>query len=158
MHLLKKLRLPCLMLVSMFLYQSKSFAQQTKVSGTIKNESGAPLQGASIIIYNSPNGTRTNKSGNFTIQANPSDSLFISYIGYDTAIVQAQSSLNVVLHRRGTSLSDVVVIGYGTARRKEVTGAISTVTSKDFQQGTITTPEQLIAGKVAGVSITSNGG
>ena len=84
--------------------------------------------------------------------------LVITYVGYDTAHVPAQASVQVTLHPAGASLNDVIVIGYGTAKRKDLTGSLAVVTEKDFQGGEITTPEQLIAGKVAGVSITSNGG
>ena len=66
--------------------------------------------------------------------------------------------VQVTLHPASASLNDVIVIGYGTAKRKDLTGSLAVVTEKDFQGGEITTPEQLIAGKVAGVSITSNGG
>ncbi len=135
-------------------------AQQSvvPVTGTVKNEKGQPVEAASVSIYGTGKGTVTDKSGHFSLSAPASSLLVISYIGYDTVQVGAQASLQVVLRPGGTSLNDVVVIGYGTAKRKDLTGSLAVVTEKDFQGGAITTPEQLIAGKVAGVSITSNGG
>ena len=157
MFLLKTKKLLCLLLLGCF-FHSFLFAQNITVSGTITTDAGAPLEGASVVIYNSTRGTTTNSKGTFTLSAAATDSLLVYYVGYDTAVVAVQPALSIRLHVRGNELNDVIVIGYGTARKKELTGAITTVTSKDFQQGTITTPEQLIAGKVAGVSITSNGG
>ncbi len=157
MFLLNKKKLLYLLLLSCF-FHSFLFAQNIAVSGTVTNEAGAPLERASIAVYNTSKGTLTNSKGKFTLSASPTDSLAVYFIGYDTAVVQVQPTLSIRLHVRGNELNDVIVIGYGTARKKELTGSIATVTSKDFQQGTITTPEQLIAGKVAGVSITSNGG
>jgi iron complex outermembrane receptor protein len=134
-------------------------AQQTvPVSGTVKNEKGEPVEAASVRVRHTTKGTFTDKAGAFSLTASPGDLLVISYVGYDTLQVKAGPQMQLALHPSAGSLNDVVVIGYGTQRRKELTGAISVVGQKDFQQGAITTPEQLIAGKVAGVSVTSNGG
>ncbi len=129
-----------------------------KVTGTIKNERGEPVEAASVQISGTSKGTVSDKTGTFTITASPGDMLVITYVGYDTALVKASPVVQVVLHPSGTSLSDVVVIGYGAVRKQELTGSVATVNEKDFQQGTFSTPEQMIAGKTAGVSITSNGG
>ncbi len=157
MPLMRKKRLLCLFVFTCF-FQSFVFAQIIPVTGKVTTEGGAPLEGASVFVFNTTRGTRTDRNGNFALSASATDSLLVSFVGYDTAVVRVEPTIAVTLHVRGNSLNDVIVIGYGTARKKEVTGSIATVTSKDFQQGTITTPEQLIAGKVAGVSITSNGG
>lgn len=129
-----------------------------QVTGSVKNEKGEPVDLASIKIIGTDKGTITDAKGNFTLAAPPHAQLLISHVGYDSLEVTAQASLNIILISAANTLNDVVVIGYGTQRRRELTGSVATVTSKDFQQGTITTPEQLIAGKVAGVSVTSNGG
>jgi len=147
-----------LFLCMLFLLFNSTYAQTGKINGTVKNEKGEPVEAASVQLSGTNKGALTNKAGVFSLQASPGDLLLISYIGYDTLRVKATASLNLVLHPSSSTLNDVVVIGYGTLRKKEVTGAIATVTAKDFQQGSITTPEQLIAGKVAGVSVTSNGG
>ena len=135
-------------------------AQQSPqpVSGTVKNEKGEPVEAASVRIRHSSRGTTTDKAGAFTLTASPGELLVISYVGYDTLQAKAATGLQLVLHPSSGSLNDIVIIGYGTQKRKDLTGALSVVTAKDFQGGSITTPEQLIAGKVAGVSITSNGG
>ena len=150
------------LLITLFLFSVPASAQQSaptqKVSGTVKNEKGEPIESASIQVRGSSKGTLTDKTGSFSLLVNSNDFLIISFIGYDTLLVRAQSGIHLVLRPSGGSLSDVVVIGYGTTPKKQLTGSISVVTSKDFQGGQITTPEQLIAGKVAGVSITSNGG
>jgi TonB-linked SusC/RagA family outer membrane protein len=129
-----------------------------KISGIVTNEKGEPVESASIQVSGTDKGTLTDKKGGFSLFARPTDFLTISFVGYDTLKVKAQPGLQIALHPTTGSLNDVVIIGYGTQRKKELTGAISVVTAKDFQQGAITSPDQLIAGKVAGVSITSNGG
>lgn len=128
------------------------------VSGTVKNERSEPLPAVSIKIAGTERGTVTDGQGNFSLTVPEAAMLVISSIGYDTLQVRAQPRMDIVLKLAANALNDVVVIGYGTARRKEITGSVATVTARDFQQGVITTPEQLIAGKIAGVSVTSNGG
>ncbi len=149
-----------LLVIFCFLLHSRLSAQQSqiRVNGIVKNEKGEPLEAASIQISGSARGTLSDKNGSFSLTVSAGDILLVTYTGYDTLQVRPKPVLQLVLHPSGTALNDVVVIGYGTLRRKELTGSISTVTAKDFQKGSITTPEQLIAGKVAGVSVTSNGG
>ncbi len=157
----KSLLLCFLLLATVF-----SRAQQANptVTGTVRNEKGDPMELVSVrrdpgtATSGGAGGTVTDARGQFRLQASPQDILVFSYVGYDTLRVKAASSLNIVLRVAAGSLSDVVVIGYGTTRRKLLTGSVATVAAKDFQQGVITTPEQLIAGKVAGVSVTSNSG
>jgi len=133
-------------------------APAVPVKGTVLTDKGLPVEGASVIISGTTKGAVTTSKGTFTLSA-PSDAmLIITSIGYDTARVPARADVQVTLHPSIGSLNDVVVIGYGTAKRKDLTGSLAVVDEKDFQGGEITTPEQLIAGKVAGVSITSNGG
>src|ERR1700722_10272573 len=127
-------------------------------NGTVLSDKGAPIEGASISIAASGKGTITNSKGTFTLAAPPNAILVISYVGYDTAHVMAQSTVRVTLRPSAGSLTEVIVIPYGTQQRKDLTGSLAVVSEKDFQGGEITTPEQLIAGKVAGVSITTNGG
>jgi TonB-linked outer membrane protein, SusC/RagA family len=129
-----------------------------QVSGVVKNEKGDPVELASVKISGTAKGATTDAEGRFTISAPAGATLVIMRVGYDEMQVPAQEKVSVTLLSTGATLNDVVVIGYGTTKRKELTGSIATVTAKDFQQGVITTPEQLIAGKVAGVTVTSNGG
>ena len=158
MKLLRQTLQRLLLCVCCLIYMAASAQQTTPIAGTVKNEAGAPLQSVSVKIAGTNKGTVTDAQGHFTLTVPEAALLVISYVGYDTLQVKAQSTLKITLKLAANALNDVVVIGYGTTRRKEVTGAVATVTAKDFQQGVITTPEQLIAGKVAGVSVTSNGG
>ncbi|WP_232373061.1 SusC/RagA family TonB-linked outer membrane protein [Pinibacter aurantiacus] len=131
---------------------------QTTVKGTIKNEKGEPVPSVSVKVKNAQGGTQTDMNGAFSLTVPDNATLVLSSIGYENQEIKAGSAMNITMKSLGTALTDVVVIGYGTQKKKELTGAISTVTSKDFQTGVIVTPEQLIAGKVAGVSITTAGG
>lgn len=154
---------PKLLLLSSFcclgLLQASAQEQAGPVTGTVRNEKGEPVESASVQVIHKGKGVYTGKTGTFSLLASPQDSLLISSVGYENLRAKVQAVMNLVLHpSNATVLNDVVVIGYGSAPRKELTGSVAVVTSKDFQQGSITTPEQLIAGKLAGVSITSNGG
>lgn len=128
------------------------------VKGSVTTDKGVPIEGASIVVIGTEKGTVSDIKGQFTLSASADAALLITYIGYDTVRVPVQSTLVISLHPSTSALNDVIVIGYGTAKRKDLTGSLAVVSEKDFQTGQITTPEQLIAGKVPGVSITSNGG
>ena len=129
-----------------------------RVSGTVTNEKGEPLDLTSINVSGTGQGIVSDAQGRFTLTVPANSILVISHVGYDVLQVKAVAVLLVHLNPSSGTLNDVVVIGYGTQRRRELTGSVSTVTAKDFQQGVITTPEQLIAGKIAGVSVTSGSG
>jgi TonB-linked SusC/RagA family outer membrane protein len=139
-------------------------AQTGSLAGKVLDETGQPLPGASIQIKSLNKSTSTDPNGNYRLTglANGSVTVTVSYVGYtpfDQAVtISGNTTSNIQLKPDAQKLNEVVVIGYGTAEKKNLTGSISTVSSKDFQKGTITSPEQLIQGKVAGVSITSNGG
>src|SRR5437588_11471499 len=152
-----KLLLTALLLVMAYM-EGKAQAPAILITGTIRNEKGQPIEAASVSIQGNKGGTTTDSKGNFSLNTPRGAVLLISSIGYETVRVPATGKLSIVLRSVAGSLNDVVIIGYGSVKKKEVTGSIAPVTAKDFQQGSIITPEQLIAGKVAGVSITSNGG
>jgi TonB-linked SusC/RagA family outer membrane protein len=133
-------------------------APKVTVHGTVQTDKGIPIPGASISISGSAKGAISDSKGAFTLSAPANALLIITCIDYDTAQVKPQSVVQISLHPSASFLNDVIVIPYGTAKRKDLTGSLAVVSEKDFQGGTITTPEQLIAGKVAGVSVTSNGG
>lgn len=137
-----------------------AWAQNT-ITGTVTDvKDGQPIPGVNVTIKGTNTAVQTDNSGKFKINA-PSTSVILvfSSVGYSTREVSgSQGNFAVTLVQANQQLNEVVVIGYGTARKKDLTGAVTVVTSKDFQKGAITTPEQLIAGKVAGVSITSNSG
>jgi iron complex outermembrane receptor protein len=144
----------------LFLSSIKTLAQST-VTGTVTDSATRnPLQSVSVLVKGTSAGAQTGADGKFTIAVPAgATTLVISSVGYTSQEVAIGSeNLNISLSSSSTVLTDVVVIGYGTVKKKDLTGAISTVSEKDFQKGTIVTPDQLIAGKVAGVQVISNGG
>lgn len=153
--LLRVISLPVFLLLSLF-----AFAQNKVVSGRITDASGNGLPGVSVTVKGTSRGTTTDASGSYSIAVPESaNTLVVSSVGYERREIPISgTSVNITLQTSASNLSEVVVIGYGTARKRDLTGSVASVTSKDFQKGTITTPEQLIAGKVAGVSIISNSG
>jgi len=130
------------------------------VSGTVTDASG-PLPGASVVVQGTTNGTQTDFDGNYSLSNVGSDAvLVISYIGYKTqeVAVNGRSTINIVLEEDAQALDEVVIIGYGTTTVKDATGAVTAVTSEDFNGGVISSPEQLIQGKTAGVNIQQTSG
>ncbi|MGV3538645.1 MAG: SusC/RagA family TonB-linked outer membrane protein [Rufibacter sp.] len=151
-----------LMLLSfLWLTSGVVLAQQKTISGTVRGEGGTPLVGVTVLQKGTTNATASDVNGSFTLPVTgPNPTLVLSYIGYLTqeVAVGTQSSLDVNLLTDAKALEEVVVVGYGTQRREDVTGSVATVTEEDFNRGQVTTPDQLITGRVAGVQITSNGG
>lgn len=136
-------------------------AQNRTITGKVISADGAPLADASVIVAGYKTGVRTSADGSFSITVPPgAKQLQISYVNSVTQKIDISSVSNVtaVMQSSAKALTDVVVIGYGTVSKKDLTGSVSTVSAKDFQKGSIISPLDLIAGKVAGVSVTSNGG
>lgn len=120
-----------------------------------------PLPGASVIIKGTSIGTTTDINGRYQLQVDDSEAILVfSFVGYNTQeeVVGNRSTLDVVLVEDITALQELVVVGYGQVERKDVTGAISTVGEKDFNAGVMTSPQELLLGRVAGVQVTSNDG
>jgi iron complex outermembrane receptor protein len=138
------------------------YAQERTVTGKVTDaKDGAPLAAASVVVKGSNKGVTTSADGSFAIKVpSGATALVFSYLNYASqeVVLDSKNTVNVSLAASTDQLSEVVVIGYGTSRKKDLTGSVSTVSAKDFNTGAISTPEQLIAGKVAGVSITSNNG
>jgi iron complex outermembrane receptor protein len=130
------------------------------VSGRVTDSKGTPLANVSISVDKSHKGTTTNENGEFSIQVDENAVLHFSFVGYESQSVNVggKTTLQVVLQESPLKLSDVVVVGYGSARKRDVTGAIASVSPKDFNQGIISNPVQQIEGKVAGLVITQPGG
>jgi TonB-linked SusC/RagA family outer membrane protein len=149
-------------LIMLFFLISYQLSAQTKtVTGKVVDENNKPLPGVSIVLPNSKTGTTTGNEGEFSLSLPAaSKTLSISYSGYAAQQVSVSgiSAVSVKMLPETNSLNDVVVVGYGTAKRKDVTGAITTVSSKDFVQGLVTTPTDQIQGKVAGLVITKPDG
>jgi len=137
-----------------------AYAQDKLITGRVTDASEEALPGVSISVKNKKAATISDAKGEYKIKASTGDILVFSSVGYVKIekMVSAATTLNVSLVADNTSLEEVVVVGYGTSRKKDLTGSVTSITSKDFQTGAITTPEQLISGKVPGVSIISNSG
>lgn len=135
-------------------------AQQAPTRGVVVDAKGEPIIGATIRLKsNSGVGTLTDLDGKFTLNAPKGATLLVSYVGYLSreVVVEAGKPLQIVLQEDNKSLKEVVVIGYGSMQKKDLTGSITTINDKNFQKGTISTPGELLVGKVAGVQITPNG-
>jgi iron complex outermembrane receptor protein len=149
-------------LVLLALVAQISFAQNRVITGKVTDsKDGSAVQGANVIGKGTRTGTQTKSDGTFSISVENSVTvLVISSVGFATqeVSVDGKSAVDVSLVQASTALGEVVVVGYGTARRKDLTGSIATVTTKDFAKGPLTSPEQLINGKVAGVQVTAPSG
>lgn len=160
-HVLSKTKQRSLLLVALLLMGCLQLLAQTR---TIKGEvtdaqNGDPLIGATIMVEGEKGGTVTDFDGNFVLQVSSSaKKIKVSYIGYIDKILAISENMKVNLESDSKALADVVVIGYGTARKSDLTGSVATVKAKDFNKGLVSSPEQLINGKVSGVQIMSNSG
>lgn len=150
-----------ILLVALFLMGClQLLAQSRMIQGEVTDaQNGEPLIGATVMVEGEKSGTVTDFDGIFKLQVTSSaKKVKISYIGYVDKIVEISDRMNVKLESDSQILTDVVVIGYGTARKSDLTGSVATVSSKDFNKGLVSSPEQLINGKVSGVQIMSNSG
>ncbi|WP_439151922.1 SusC/RagA family TonB-linked outer membrane protein [Winogradskyella sp.] len=151
-----------LLLLATFIFSLVSYGQNVNVTGTVTEaSSGQPLPGVNVILKNTSRGASTDFDGNFTLNDVPLNSvLVISYIGFQTQEVTVINNqpLNIMLQEDAESLSEVVVIGYGTQTKKELTGAVSVVSSETIETLKPTRIEQALQGQVAGVNIVSNSG
>lgn len=139
---------------ALLLVSTLTFAQ-SKVSGTVKDANGEPLIGVSVIEVGTNNGAVTDINGNYTLNVKPGAKLKLSYIGFTPQTVKAGSNSQIVLQEDNTALNEVVVVGYGTMRRKDVTSSITTVKAEDLNQGVFTDPGQMLQGKVPGLVVSS---
>lgn len=146
-------------LAALLLSSFAAMAQQINVSGTVTDASGEPVIGASVVAVDSQGGTTTDVDGNYVVSVDPKGKLRFSYIGFttQTVAVDGRATINVVLQENTAVLDEVVVIGYGTMDKKELTSAISHVGEKDFLSVSSLDPSMMIQGKVPGVSITNTG-
>lgn len=135
-------------------------AQTRTIIGEVTDaQNGEALIGATVMVEGEKGGTVTDFDGNFSLQISSSaKKIKVSYIGYIDKVLSISDNMKVKLESDSKALADVVVIGYGTARKSDLTGSVATVKSKDFNKGLVSSPEQLINGKVSGVQIMSNSG
>ncbi|HZW64983.1 MAG TPA: TonB-dependent receptor plug domain-containing protein, partial [Hanamia sp.] len=139
----------------------QSMAQQRTITGKVTATDGSPLVGVSVLVVGQKTGVTTESDGTFTINVpENAKALQISYVGFEpkTVDISSATNVNVELVNSAASLTDVVVVGYGTSRRRDLTGAITSIKANDFNQGAIAAPDQLLQGKVSGLEITTNNG
>ena len=140
-----------------FLLCSTVMMAQNKVSGTVLDATGEPLIGVSVLEVGTTNGVVTDFDGNFTLTVKQGAQLTFSYIGYVSQTLAAANGMKVTLEEDNKVLNEVVVVGYGTMRRKDVTSSITTVKAEDLNRGVFTDPASMLQGKVAGLVVTSSG-
>ena len=137
------------------------YAQTKTITGTVKDDKGNGLPGASVIEKTSKAGTKTDVNGKFSLSVPATaKTITISFIGMDTKEISIAKSntIDIALHPLASSLGDVVVIGYGAERRSRIATAISSVSEKDIKNIPVAGADQMLQGKVAGVTVTTNSG
>ncbi len=140
---------------------SLTFAQEITVTGTVSSDAEGPIPGVNIVISGTTQGAVTDVDGNFSITVSGPDAILVfTSIGYaaQNITVGNQTTINVTLVEDVMALDEIVVIGYGTQKKKELTSAISNVKAEEFNKGSVSNPAQLVQGKVAGLSISKPGG
>ncbi len=149
----------CLVLASSISIKAQDSAARI-VSGIVSDDSGEPIPGATVVAVGTQTGTLTDFDGNFELSIPASvTELRFSFIGFESATLSvSEQVMKVILKSSAELLDDVVVVGYGVQRKSDLTGSVSSVTADDFNEGLISSPEQLISGKVSGVQIISNSG
>jgi len=160
MNIIRK-DLKLLLFLVAFLTFLTGYAQQKTITGEVTDaETGEPLPGVTIVVKGTTRGTITNVDGQFSVDVEPGQTLGFSFIGYtpQEVVVGTEDVLSVQLAQSIEALGEVVVIGYGQVKKEDATGSVQAVNTDDFNPGAITSPQELVSGKIAGVQITSGGG
>lgn len=147
-----------LMLVIGCFLSIDAFAQQITVKGLVKDTAGEPIIGANVVIKGTTNGTITDFDGNFQLNANKGDIIVISFIGYQPQEIQAAASMNIILKDDTELLDEVVVIGYGSVKKDDLSGSVVAIKAEEMNKGAVTSPQELIMGKVPGLSVSQGDG
>ncbi|MCW3108748.1 MAG: SusC/RagA family TonB-linked outer membrane protein [Segetibacter sp.] len=159
--LLAKMRMAAMLLLAVLGFSAFALAQTQTVTGVVTDKKGEPLPGVTVTIKGTKIATSTNSLGAYTLNNVQPDAVLV-FTGVGVSQTQesvgGKTALNVEVETSVGNLNEVVVVGYGTSRRKDLTGAVSTVNAKDFNKGTYTSADQLIQGKVAGVLMINNTG
>ncbi len=131
-------------------------AQAEKITGTVKDEFGQPMPGVSVVVKGTTTGTVTDLDGNYSIDVNPGQTLLFSFIGYqrNEILISSDTVIDVVLTEEENSLDEFVVVGYGTVKKKDITGAVSAINSEELKDQPIVSVDQAMAGRMAGVVVT----
>ena len=153
------IKIPFRMLVlALGLFLSVGAFAQIEVKGHVKDAVGEPIIGATVRVANTQIATVTDFDGNFTLKANQGADITVSYIGYQTATVKAAPNVVVLLEDDAALLNEVVVIGYGVARKNDLTGSVTAMKPDEKNHGLIVSAQDMIQGKIAGVNVISDGG
>ena len=147
-----------LALICGLILSASAFAQQITVNGHVKDAQGEPIIGATVRVADTQTATITDFDGNFTLKANEGADITVSYIGYQDATVKAAPSVEVTLQDDAALLNEVVVIGYGQVKKSDLTGSVTALKPDSKNKGLVVNPQDMLAGKVAGVNIISNDG
>ncbi len=145
----------------MLLGVTSGWAQTTRITGrVVSGDDGTGLPGVSILEKGTTNGTVTDAEGNYGLNVSPSAVLVYSFVGYTSqeVSINGRTTIDITMESDVTALGEVVIIGYGQQEKKDVTGSVLAFSTKDFNRGVITSPQELLVGKVAGVQITTNSG
>jgi TonB-linked SusC/RagA family outer membrane protein len=137
------------------------WAQNRTINGKVtSSDDGSALPGVNILEKGTTNGTVTDANGAYSITVGSNSALIFSFVGYLSQEVQAgtQSTLDIILQTDVATLSEIVVIGYGEVQKKDLTGAVTAIGTKDFNKSVLTSPQDLIVGRIAGVSVISDNG
>lgn len=152
-----KLPLRALTLASGLLLTVSSFAQSNAIKGHVKDASGEPIMGATITVNGKAVGI-TDMDGNFSVDAAPGAKITFTYLGMTPQTVKASSNMNITLEDDSKALNEVVVIGYGVAKKNDLTGSVTAIKPDSKNKGVVVNAQDMLTGKVAGVNITSNDG
>jgi iron complex outermembrane receptor protein len=147
------------LLATLFLFSLHLFAQN-RITGTVTDATGKGIPGVTVTVKGTNTATQTNETGSFTINAPSNATLVMSAVGYSVTEIAlgGQTSVTVRMNTQESALNEVVVTGYGTQRRRDLTGSVASVSARNFNKGVVTAPDQLIQGKVAGVQIVNSSG
>ena len=141
------------------LFLSVSAFAQSTITGQVKDATGEPIIGASVLINGTSNGTVTDLDGNFSVNVQPGATLTISYIGFQKQQVAATNGMVITLQEdQAQQMNEVVVIGYGAVKKSDLTGSVTALKPDSKNKGLVVNAQDMLAGKVAGVSVTSDGG
>lgn len=143
------------LVATLFVFCAASFAQKAPVSGVVKDAKGEPVIGATVVDVASGLGTITSYDGSYTINVDKNATLCVSYVGFTDAyeIVAGRTTINITLEESAQQIEEIVMVGYGSQKKKEVTGSVASLKSEDFNQGVKTNPVGMLQGKVAGLNI-----
>ena len=147
-----------LMLIAGIFLSIDAFAQQITVKGIVKDTTGEPVIGANVVVKGTTTGTITDFDGNFQLSAKQGDIIVVSFIGYQPKELPATTQMNVILKDDTEILDEVVVIGYGQVKKNDMTGSVMAIKPDELSKGITTNAQDMLSGKIAGVSVISNDG